>query len=441
MDPVDLLNDFDAMLPFLASAYAELGAEEEEEENEALQSIRNGQPGDEYLTNLLEGHPKRIYEVLRMQKPTFLALCGWLEEHTNVASSRYVDIKEQVAMFLFTMNFAASNREVCERFQRGNATVSRSFNSVLAGMMELYNHVVKLPSENTPPSTRICDNPKYKYFVDCIGALDGTHVPAHVSEDVQARYRNRKKDLSQNVMACCDMDMRFSYLLSGWEGSAHDMAVFRDAKLKHGFRTPKGKYWLADAGYSNSDGLLVPYRGTRYHLREQRLAARGGGGRPENAKELFNLRHSSLRNAIERIFGVVKRKYKILRLAPEYPVKTQARIVLACAAIHNFVKTEEGNDADRFLSTRTNRRPRDTTPPVTYPSSDNEVSSQDMETFRDQLAGKMWADYVRYIRNGGSRIIDIDEDDDEPDEEEENEIRRRELNFADREEDSDIEML
>src|ERR1700735_4672937 len=90
--------------------------------------------------------------------------------------------------------------------------------------------------------------------------------------------------------------MQFCYVLAGWEGSAHGGTVFRDAFYNRGFKIPKGKSWLGDAGYSNTDTILVPYRGTRYPLKEQRLA----GLKPENSKELFNLRHSSLRNVIER---------------------------------------------------------------------------------------------------------------------------------------------
>jgi DDE superfamily endonuclease len=107
------------------------------------------------------------------------------------------------------------------------------------------------------------------------------------------------------VLAVCNFEIEFTYILAGWEGSAHDGAVYRDAYYNIGLVTPPGKYWLGDAGYPNSDTILVPYRGTRYYLKEQRLA----GKRPENSKELFNLRHALLRNVIKRIFGVVKRKY------------------------------------------------------------------------------------------------------------------------------------
>lgn len=66
--------------------------------------------------------------------------------------------------------------------------------------------------------------------------------------------------------------MNFVYVLPGWEGSAHDGRVLADAPMSHGFNTPVGKYWLGDAGYGNTQFIMAPYRGIRYHLKEQRQA-------------------------------------------------------------------------------------------------------------------------------------------------------------------------
>jgi DDE superfamily endonuclease len=106
-----------------------------------------------------------------------------------------------------------------------------------------------------------------------LGALDGTHIPAHVTLEDQAKFRNRKGFLSQNVLAVCDFNMNFVYILPGWEGSAHDGRVLLDAQSSHGFITPPGKYWLGDAGYGNTEFILAPYRSVRYHLKEQWLAS------------------------------------------------------------------------------------------------------------------------------------------------------------------------
>ena len=62
-----------------------------------------------------------------------------------------------------------------------------------------------------------------------------------------------------------------------------------------------GKYYLGDAGFMFKAQVITPYRGVRYHLKE--YSRRG----PQNAHELFNHCHSSLRNVIERTFGVLKK--------------------------------------------------------------------------------------------------------------------------------------
>jgi hypothetical protein len=58
---------------------------------------------------------------------------------------------------------------------------------------------------------------------NCIGAIDGSHIPITISEDKVAPYRNRKGSLSHNVMVACDFNLNFTFILCGWEGSASDV--------------------------------------------------------------------------------------------------------------------------------------------------------------------------------------------------------------------------
>jgi len=66
--------------------------------------------------------------------------------------------------------------------------------------------------------------------------------------------------------------------------------------------------------------------------------------RPQNYKELYNLRHSQAHNIVERIFGVAKKHFSILRETNEYPILTQAKIVSACGVTHNFIRTFDPDD-------------------------------------------------------------------------------------------------
>jgi hypothetical protein len=80
----------------------------------------------------------------------------------------------------------------------------------------LHANLVKLLSVDTPLLPRIADDPKYTpYFNDCISALDGTYILAHILTKDQARYRNRKGTAPQNVLAVCSFNIRFLYLLPG----------------------------------------------------------------------------------------------------------------------------------------------------------------------------------------------------------------------------------
>jgi len=61
-----------------------------------------------------------------------------------------------------------------------------------------------------------------------------------------------------------------------------------------------------DSGYANRPGYLAPYKGTKYHLQEY-----SEGPQPEGKEKTFNYAYSSLRNVIERCFGVLKMKWRI----------------------------------------------------------------------------------------------------------------------------------
>jgi len=114
----------------------------------------------------------------------------------------------------------------------------------------------------------IWNNPKFwPYFKNAIGAIDGSHIHAHPPSSDRSSYRNRKGFVSQNCLFACGFDLKFTYALTGWEGSATDARVFEEARSKD-FIIPNGKYFLADAGFPSCNGLLVPYRGVRYHLAE-----------------------------------------------------------------------------------------------------------------------------------------------------------------------------
>ncbi|XP_022019549.1 uncharacterized protein LOC110919584 [Helianthus annuus] len=233
---------------------------------------------------------------------------------------------------LYTLALGLSNRDVGERFQRSGETISRAFHEILEaiagrgkGFQGLARDVIK-PKDPTfqfiPP--QILNDKRYmSYFKDCIGCIDGTHIGACIPESQQLPYIGRKGVPTFNI---------------GWEGSAHDMRVFINATQNSKFnfpQPPEGRYYLVDKGYPDRKGYLVPYSKTRYHQSQFQREP------PNNMQEAFNRSHSSLRSHIERSFGILKKRFKILGKMPKYSVQTQIDVIMATFALHNYIRNSQ----------------------------------------------------------------------------------------------------
>ncbi|XP_048502980.1 uncharacterized protein LOC125498753 [Beta vulgaris subsp. vulgaris] len=137
-------------------------------------------------------------------------------------------------------------------------------------------------------------------------------------------------------------------------------------------------------------GFLSPYRGERYHLRDYR-----GAKNPQGPEEIFNYTHSSLRNVLERCFGVLKARFPILRDMPPYDLKRQKYIILSCCVLHNLFKMCK--DGDPIFTHYANENVELEDDIVTANAFEDEVTpsvSQSelrrMAKFRDRLAKRLW---------------------------------------------------
>ncbi|XP_074324810.1 uncharacterized protein LOC141661704 [Apium graveolens] len=330
---------------------------------------------------------RRCRDELRLDIPRFEKLCHLLETRGGLVTTKHVTVKEVVALFLHILAHDLKNRTIQALFARSGETVSRQFHIVLGSLLKLGKDYIK----KVDHSTSYVDDNQLKWFEGAVGALDGTHIKMTVPVEDRPRYRDRKGDISTNVLATCDPDLCFTYVLPGWEGSASDPRVLRDAlRRPNGLKVPKNKYFLADLGFSNSEGFLTPYKHTRYHLNLWH------GNTPTNYKELFNLRHSSARNCIERAFGLLKKRWAILRDASFYPKKIQIRIINACFILHNFFREEKMEERNFMQEVE-----RDLLRSENIDEEDEENdyistarSTNEWNEFRDDLAKKMFEEYV-----------------------------------------------
>ncbi|XP_071928355.1 uncharacterized protein [Coffea arabica] len=260
---------------------------------------------EDYMDSILYGSSSYCIDQIRMDQTTFFQLLNTLTIRGLLQPTIHMSVREQLLMFLQIVGYNLRFRVVGGYLYRSTETIHRYFSIVLDAILKLYPDLIQLPNGATPREIRNSRR-YYPWFADCVGAIDGTHVVASVPLEIQGKFRGRKGYPTQNVLAAISFDLKFSYVLAGWEGSAHDSRVLEDALTRpRGLQVLQDKYYLVDAGYGIRNGFIPPYSGVRYHLKEY------DDNPPQNEKELFNLRHSSLRTTIERGFGVLKKRFKM----------------------------------------------------------------------------------------------------------------------------------
>ncbi|KAI7933627.1 hypothetical protein MJO29_016772 [Puccinia striiformis f. sp. tritici] len=330
---------------------------------------------------LHKARPELFREATGLERPTFDALINALTSKGLLVDGRSVTVEEQLLIFLHIIVHNDSMRETAY------------FHHVLGALVNLYPKYVNLiPNEDT--SERL-EDPKYNAFKKCLGALDGVMIPIGLPISQQRSYRNRKQVIAQNVIAVVNFNLEFLYVLAGWEGSAHDSRVIGDAFDK-GFSVPDGHYYLGDAGYALQKGVLTPFQAVRYHLKEQATCSL----KPANPKELFNLRHASLRNVVKRIFGCLKAKFKILTTPSEHNVYSQVQLVYAITMLWNFLRRhdqyEDIPEVDEEAQVNQEEDDNLNSAATGTPYRRSRADDTAMISKRNRLAEKMWNQYQHY---------------------------------------------
>jgi hypothetical protein len=175
--------------------------------------------------------PGECHTMLRLNKYIFLDLHDKLVGSYGLKPSKFMNTYEMLAIFLFICGGCESNRRGQNRLKHSGETISRKFHEVLNSVVAMAKDYLR-PAD---PNFRIVhkrirkDKRAYPHFKDCIGALDGTHIRVSLSPEEQIRFIGKTGIPTQNVLAICDFDMRFTYVVAGQPGALHDTSVLYHA--------------------------------------------------------------------------------------------------------------------------------------------------------------------------------------------------------------------
>ncbi|CAG8576222.1 4179_t:CDS:2 [Paraglomus occultum] len=251
---------------------------------------------DDSLTNGFKSH-------FRITKTTFHRLLNTISNHPVYQSNPFkpqTPIEMQVAIVLQRFANPMSYRELETSFGISQGSVENFTKRFCIAVLKNLQYAIKWPTDQSmqevvegfaPPEFR---NP----IPNVIGAIDGSHIPIQRPQvEYHQRYINRKGCYSVVLMAIVDHMEKFTYVYTGQPG---------------------------DSAFPLMPWLFVPFK----ERVTQRLT------RPQRQ---YNKVHSSARMAVERAFGKLKGRWRILKNPMEVTdLTTMVDIIDVCCILHNL---------------------------------------------------------------------------------------------------------
>ncbi|KAL3677630.1 hypothetical protein R1sor_027578 [Riccia sorocarpa] len=289
---------------------------------------------DYYLSRGYE--ESRWVATLRMPKRFFRVIVEKVGPLVTKADTRFrTDVR--IAATLFRLATGSNYFHTAERFGVGYATLQEFMPEVISAIIRVLGpSYLKWPQSEdmrkiTRKFERTCGLPNIQ------GAIDCTFVPVRCPAQHADSYYKRKYIASLVLQGISDVDGAFLDISCGLLGSCNDRRVLRRSrfleKVEAGelLREPTvtindgfllRPYLLGDAGYVLENWLMCPF---------------SLNGSSSAGHRLFTERQIRGRICIERSFGILKARWRILTVGITSSLTWASKIVHCCCMLHNFL--------------------------------------------------------------------------------------------------------
>ncbi|XP_073699849.1 uncharacterized protein [Garra rufa] len=251
---------------------------------------------------------------------------------------------KRIAIALWKLATNSEYRTISHLFGVGRTTVWRCTKEFCVAAADiLLAELIPLPS--TESLAKMAEYFERRWGVpQCVGAIDGSHIPIIAPREHHNDYVNRKGWHSIILQAVVDGKGQFWNICVGRPGSLHDARVLRLSKLwdllntqtffpahtRHIGGENLGYYIIGDAAYPAQPWLVKPFTDT---------------GRLTEQQDMFNARISRARVMVETAFGRLKGRWRCLLKRNDCDLDLAREMVVACCILHNLC--EQHNEVCR----------------------------------------------------------------------------------------------
>ena len=268
----------------------------------------------------------------QMSRQTYNELCNVLRPDSikqDTGMRRPVSVEKRVAVVLWRLDTGDMYRSCVLQYGIGESTakvISEQFESALCRLKNSYIRFSYTDEE--VQEVMDCFEEEY-HFPQIAGAIDGSHIEIRAAPDNHKDYYNRKQFYSLVLRWDVAGKLLFRHNSFGYPGSVHNSRVLRlsgladlaekgqilksPTKIIQGYEV---RPMLAgDSAYPLSVWLLKPFSTRENLLREEKK---------------FNEKFSAMRAIVERAFGMLKRRWRILAKKNEQHYKSVSRNNNSC---------------------------------------------------------------------------------------------------------------
>ncbi len=296
---------------------------------------KNGEWWTQVVPLMSDQHFK---ENFRIERSTFKSLMKEIGCYLEKLKTNYrspISIEKRIACALYALGSSSEFRTVANLFGIGKSTTGEILHEFCAVLVEtLFYRFVKFPqSPDEIKDTIDGFYTKYNYPM-CLGAVDGTHIAIKPPLGYEVDYYNYKKHHSIIMLATVNSDLLFTYTNIGAPGRSNDSSIYNRSSLAQIIEAPIYDnhfmminnikircHLIADSAFSLNKTLIKPFP-----------------ERPNMPKEYsnFNYRLSRARCSVERAFGALKNRFRLLHKKIEFDIKNITNLVKAAVILHNI---------------------------------------------------------------------------------------------------------
>lgn len=278
---------------------------------------------------------------MRMEQATFIFICSSVApymQRVDTRMRRAIPLETRVAIAISRLATGHGMQMIADLYEVGLSTSQKIVLEFLGAVKKsLKKKNIKWPSSSMMAHIST-EFEALHQIPHIVGAVDGSHIPIVAPSIHAPDYYNRKGFHSVLLQGVVTSRCIFWDYDIGWAGSMHDSNLWSRTRIgrfcEEGRLAPYAL--VRDASYPACPWMFPPFKGHKDGLSREQYH--------------WNFIQSSTRMCVERSFGLLKGRWRILLKRMEVKLQQVPDIVGACIILHNICQLHGDKFDDEWVS-------------------------------------------------------------------------------------------